>query len=127
MTITINKKTNKQKTSAPMGAWKCNIPTFEEIMTDRTTKQPTDRRTDRVIGKLHFQYSIVTMIENNNVILRSMFNVLRFGTVTDANKVSRLYKKCSNDGELTIFLPRRELKMDGNTGTWAVSSDVSHG
>ena len=107
-----------------MGAWKCNIPTFEEIMTDRTTKQPTDRRTDRFIGKLHFQYSIVTMIENNNVIL---LNVLRFGTVTDANKVSRLYKKCSNDGELTIFLPRRELKMDGNTGTWAVSSDVSHG
>ena len=108
-----------------MGAWKCNIPTFEEIMTDRTTKQPTgDRQTDRFIGKLHFQYSIVTMIENNNVIL---LNVLRFGTVTDANKVSRLYKKCSNDGELTIFLPRRELKMDGNTGTWAVSSDVSHG
>ena len=30
-------------------------------------------------------------------------------------KVSRLYKKCSTDGELTIFLPKRELKMDGET------------
>ena len=56
MTITINKKTNKQETSAPMGAWKCNIPIIGEIMTDRPTKQPTDRRTDRVIGKLHMQY-----------------------------------------------------------------------
>ena len=31
-------------------------------------------------------------------------------------KVSRLYKKCSTDGDLTIFLPKRELKMDGETG-----------
>ena len=53
-----------------MGAWKCNIPIIGEIMTDRPTKQPTDRRTDRVIGKLHFQYSTVTMIENKSVIAK---------------------------------------------------------
>lgn len=27
-----------------------------------------------------------------------------------------MYKKCSTDGDLTIFLPKRELKMDGETG-----------
>ena len=27
-----------------------------------------------------------------------------------------MYKKCSTDGDLTIFLPKRELEMDGETG-----------
>ena len=27
-----------------------------------------------------------------------------------------MYKKCSTDGDLTIFLPKRELKMNGETG-----------
>ena len=37
--------------SAPIGAWKCTFPTYKEITTDR----PTNRRTDRVIGKIHSQ------------------------------------------------------------------------
>jgi hypothetical protein len=31
--------------------------------------------------------------------------------------VSRLFKKSSNDGNLTLFLPKRELHMQGETGT----------
>ena len=46
-------------TSAAIGAWKCNIPPFSKIMTDRRTNQtngPTSRRTLlTIIGKLHFQ------------------------------------------------------------------------
>ena len=31
--------------------------------------------------------------------------------------MSRLFKKSSNDGNLTLFLPKRELHMQGETGT----------
>jgi hypothetical protein len=32
-------------------------------------------------------------------------------------QVSRLFKKSSTDGNLTLFLPKRELQMQGETGT----------
>ena len=41
-------------TSVPIEASKRNFP-FKEIMTDRLSDQPTDRWTDRVKGKFHFQ------------------------------------------------------------------------
>ena len=41
------------ETSALIGAWKCNFPQFNEIMTDQPANQPTNQRTDiGVIGKL---------------------------------------------------------------------------
>ena len=43
------------KTSAPIGAWKCNFLPLLEIMkgwtTNQQTEQPTDRQTGQVIGK----------------------------------------------------------------------------
>ena len=38
------------------GALKWNFPAFWEIMPDLPTDQPTYSRTDRVIGKFHFQW-----------------------------------------------------------------------
>ena len=38
------------------------LPAFYEIMTDRLTDRPTDdRRTDRVVGKFHFQQFCVSL------------------------------------------------------------------
>ena len=42
---------NVLETNAPMG----NLPFFEEVMTEIVTVRPTDRRIDRVIGKLHLR------------------------------------------------------------------------
>ena len=42
-------------TSVRIGAWKCNFPPFQKIVTNPPTNRPTDRRTDGLIGKLHFQ------------------------------------------------------------------------
>ena len=39
------------RTNAPIGAWKDDLPSFKEIMTDRRT----NRGTGRIVGKLHFQ------------------------------------------------------------------------
>ena len=39
-------------TSDPIGAWKCNFSIFKEIMTERQTNRPTNR----LVGKLQFQY-----------------------------------------------------------------------
>ena len=33
-------------TSATIGAWKCNFPPYQEIMTDRLTNQPTHQYTE---------------------------------------------------------------------------------
>ena len=38
---------SKAKTSAPIGAWMCNFPPIEDIMTDRPTDQPSDGHTGR--------------------------------------------------------------------------------
>ena len=37
----------RKKTSVPIGAWKCNFPPFQEIMTDRQTDRQTERQTGR--------------------------------------------------------------------------------
>ena len=36
----------EKETSALKGAWKCNFPTIEKIMTDRQADTPTDQQTD---------------------------------------------------------------------------------
>ena len=46
--------TCKKTTSVSIGALKCNFAVFQEIMTDRPTDQPTNRRTLGLIGKLQF-------------------------------------------------------------------------
>ena len=41
----------KDKTSAPIGAWKGNFPPIKKIMIDQPTNRPTNRRIGGVIGK----------------------------------------------------------------------------
>ena len=40
--VATNNSESIVKTSAPKGAWKCNFPTFQEIMTNRPTNRSTD-------------------------------------------------------------------------------------
>ena len=47
-----------RKISAPIVAWKSNLPPCCEKQADRPTDRQTNRQTDWVIGNLHFQIMI---------------------------------------------------------------------
>ena len=52
---------------APIGAWKCNFPASQEIMTDRTTNQPIDGHEG---SKLLFLYKYRLTIFDKSALLK---------------------------------------------------------
>ena len=43
----VNNQKRLNKTSAPIGTWKCEITPFYEIMTDQPTNKPSNRQTGK--------------------------------------------------------------------------------